>query len=209
MKRSSKIRSLAIGCAVVAAMGVSGLVGHADRWPTIQPLHREHAFLHADRANTDLPFLAFIKDTDGAPVYKFECHSGDYNGESEMNFSGYFQCALFAIKGDALTSTDLLAADTNNELSSDWWNRGRMLSRQLRGKCLAYPEYSTDRHFRLRGMLITMRFTDVEWSARKDQQGNAMIARFTFTLDAVRDRGAQSSRTELPVGPKPPPSCFP
>lgn len=208
MKRSSKIRSLAISCVVAAAMGVSGLAGHADRWPTIRPLHREHAFLHADRANTDLPFLAFIKDTDGVPVYKFECHSGDYNGESEMNFSGYFQCALFAIKGDALTSTDLLAANTKDELSTDWWNRGRMLSRQLREKCLAYPEYSTDRRFRLRGMLVTMRFTDVVWSAKKDQQGNPMIARFAFTLGVVPDRGAQSSRAALLEGPKPPPSCY-
>ena len=47
-----------------------------------------------------------------------------------------------------------------------------MRAAQLRGKCLAYPEYSTDRHFKLRGMLITLQFSGMEWSAARDQQGN-------------------------------------
>lgn len=137
-----------------------------------------------------------------------DCHNTDYNGEAEINFSGDFQCALFAIKGATLISGDLLAADTKNERSTDWWNRGRMLSGQLRGKCLAYPEYSTDRHFRLRGMLLTMRFTRLEWGTLKDQQGHRMVARFTFVLDVVPDTSAHTARTEVPRGPKPS-SCYP
>ena len=182
---------------------------YASQWPTVRPLHAKRSFINPGKDHADTPFLAFIRDTRGVPLYRLECHNGNYDDESEMNFSGEFQCALFAVRGKVLTSGDLLAANTKNELSTDWWNRGRMLSRQLRGKCLAYPEYSTDRHFRLRGMLITMRFEDIRWGSGKDQQGNPQLAKFTFALDVVLDKAAQSSRAELPAGPKPPTSCYP
>ncbi|HVB33252.1 MAG TPA: hypothetical protein VNJ52_02580 [Patescibacteria group bacterium] len=184
------------------------MFGQVNPWPRVEPLRVVHTFLHAD-SNSDLPFLTFIRNSAGVPIYKFECHNGNYDDESEMNFSGTFQCALFGIKGNTLTTTNLLAADTSNELSTDWWNRGRMLSTQLRGKCLGYPEYSADRHFRLRGMLLTMRFTHAQWGTDKNGQGGAAITKFTFTLDVVPDRSALSSRAELPAGPKPPASCYP
>lgn len=81
--------------------------------------------------------------------------------------------------------------------------------RQLRGECLKYPEYSTDRRFKLRGMLLTLRFADVKWSLRKDQEGEPMLAGFIFLVKAVPDESAQSSRAGLPAGPKPPSPCYP
>ena len=209
MRQPTKIWSWVVGYAIIGLLGALGLRAQVRGWPAIRPLRQAHTFVSPGEHGEDTPFLAFIRDTRGVPVYKFECHNGNYDDQSEMNFSGDFQCALFAIKGRRLTSGDLLAANTKDELSTDWWNRGRVLSRQFRGKCLAYPEYSTDRRFRFRGMLIAMRFTDIAWSARKDQQGNPMLAKFTFTLDVVPDRGAQSSRAELPAGAKPPTSCYP
>lgn len=209
MTRPLKLCSWIAGCVVIAVVGASSLLGRVGAWPAIQPVHATHTFINPGEHGEDAPFLALIRDARGAPVYKFECHNGNYDEQSEMNFSGDFQCALFAVKGSTLASGDLLAANTKDELSTDWWNRGRVLSRQLRGKCLAYPEYSTDRHFRLRGMLITMRFTDIAWGARRDQQGNPMLAKFTFTLSVVPDRAAKSSRAELPGGGKPPSSCYP
>jgi hypothetical protein len=161
------------------------------------------------RDNADTPFLALIKDSKGVPIYKLECHNGNYENESEFNFSGDFHCALFAVKGDTLKSGDLLAANTKNEGSTDWWNRGRMFSDQLRGECLAYPEYSNIRHFKVRGMLVTLRFTDIEWSASKDKQSNPLLGKFTFILDAVPDKTAHSQTAELPRGPKPPTTCYP
>ncbi len=159
--------------AIYAAFGIINAVGlraHASNWPIIQPLHGQRTFINPGRGNADTPFLALIKDAGGVPIYKLECHNGNYENESEMNFSGDFQCALFALKGDALASGDLLAANTRNEQSTDWWNRGRMRSAQLREPCLAFPEYSTDRRFKLRGMLITLRFSGIQWSAHKNQQ---------------------------------------
>jgi len=57
---------------------------------------------------------------------------------------------IVCIEGERVITGNLLAANTSDERSTDWWNRGRMRSSQLLGECLAYPEYSTDRNFKLR-----------------------------------------------------------
>lgn len=194
---------------ILALMTSTALLAQASKWPIIRPLEKKQVFIDPGQNNADTPFAAFIKSNDGVPVYKLECHKGNYDDESEMTFSGDFQCALFAIKGRTLTSGDLLAANTKDELSTDWWNRGRMRAAQLRGECLKYPEYSTDRRFKLRGMLLTLRFADVKWGPRKDQQGEPLLAGFTFLLKVVPDESAQGSRAELPAGPKPPSACYP
>ena len=204
MKTTLKIGSLAL-----VLVSAASLFAQASKWPTIRPLEEKKVFINPGQNNADTPFVAFIKASDGVPAYKLECHNGNYENESEMNFSGDFQCALFAVKGTTRTSGNLLASDTKNELSTDWWNRGRMRAAQLRGECLKYPEYSTDRRFKLRGMLLTLRFADVKWSPRKDQQGEPMLAGFTFLVKAVPDESAQSSRAELPAGPRPPSACYP
>jgi hypothetical protein len=146
-----KIWSLIVGYAVIGTMNPVSVRAQANKWPVVQPLRERRTFVSPGRDTADTPFLAFIKDSKDVPIYKLECHNGNYENESEINFSGDFHCALFAVKGDTLKSGDLLAANTRNERSTDWWNRGRMFSDQLRGECLAYPEYSTIRHFKLRG----------------------------------------------------------
>jgi len=175
----------------------------------IKPLKESHTFINPGENDADTPFLAYIKNTLGVPVYKVECHNGNYEGESEINFSGDFQCALFAMNGNSLASGDLLATNTKDEQSTDWWNRGRMRSAQLRRKCLAYPEYSTDRHFRLRGMLITLRFSDIGWGTAVGGQNGPLLKKFTFTLSAVPDRSATGSTAEEAKGSKPPNACYP
>jgi hypothetical protein len=203
-----EMKSLWIFCTFVFAVNGKGVLAQTTLWPTIRALHTSYTFIEPERGK-DTPFLAFIESASGEPVYKFECHNGNYEDESEINFSGDFHCALFAVKGNRVTSADLLAADTKDERSTDWWNRGRVLSRQFRGDCLAYPEYSALRHFELRDMLITLRFTQVEWSDTRDQQGNPLLARFTFALDVVSDQTAQSAAAEPPRGPTPPRACYP
>ena len=84
-----------------------------------------------------------------------------------------------------------------------------MRSAQLRGECLAYPEYSTMRHFKLRGMRVTMRYWDIEWSASKDQQGNPRLGQFAFSLDVSPDRTAHTNAAQRAVGPEPPAQCYP
>jgi hypothetical protein len=204
MKTTLKVCSLAIVLAAAAS-----LFAQASKWPVIRPLEEKKAFINPGQNNADTPFIAFIKDSNGVPVYKLECHNGNYEDESEMNFSGDFQCALFAVKGVTRTSGNLLAVGTKNELSVDWWNRGRMRAAQLRGECLKYPGYSIDRHFRLRRMLLTLRFADIKWSSEKNQQNEPLLAGFTFLLKVVPDESAQSSSAGLEPGPKPPTACYP
>ena len=218
MKAYLKIGRAIIACVAVGVIGAVGLHAQVKHWPLIRPVHKVFTVIFPATVNWDepwktpwdAPFVIYVQDLHGVPVYKFECHSGTYDDDSEWDFSGAYQCVLFATKPDgSLTGSDLLAANTEDELSTDWWNRGRMRAEQLRGKCLAYPEYSTLRHFRLRGMLITFRFTDLGWGPAKDQDGKPLLTRFTFALDVVPERAAQSSRAELPPGPKPPTSCYP
>ncbi len=190
-------------------MPATALLAEASKWPVIRSMEERQAVIDLSKEGADAPVVAFINDVRGVPVYKLECHTGDYDNESEINFSGDFQCALFAIKGATLTSGNLLAADSKDELSTDWWNRGRVRSAQLRGECLRYPEYSTDRRFKLRGMLVTLRLTDVKWSGLNDKHGDPLLAGFTLGLRADPDVSAHNTRAELAAGPKPPTSCYP
>ena len=73
------------------------LLAQASQWPVIRPLEEKRVFINPGQNNADTPFVAFIKASDGVPTYKLECHNGNYEDESEMNFSGDFQCALFAV----------------------------------------------------------------------------------------------------------------
>lgn len=169
--------------------------------PQIKPVHMELKFAHPQQGE-DTPFMVYFLDQKGAKVYRFECHAGGYPDESIMKFSGDFQCALFAFKNDTVSAVNLLAADSRAEQSVDWRNRGRVLARQFQGECLAYPEYSTLRHFRFRELAVTLSFTDIGW------QGST-LAGFTLHLDAVHDPDAQSEMTAVPEGPTPPKSCYP
>jgi len=132
-------------------------------WPLVQPLDEHRAFMLSDNPNSDAPVTLFVRDLHGNPVYKVECHNGNYEDSSEINFSGDFQCALFALSRGVRTSWNLLATNEPQEQGSDWLNRGRMTSGQLWGACGADPEYGTIRHFRLRGMAITIEFMKLRW----------------------------------------------
>jgi len=169
--------------------------------PRIKPVHAEFRFLRP-LVGQDTPFLVYFLDQSGAKVYRFECHAGGYPDESIMKFSGDFQCALFAFKNDTVSAVNLLAADTRAEQSVDWRNRGRVLARQFKGECLAFPEYSTARHFRFRELAVTLGITDIAW------QGSTLSG-FTLHLDAVPDPDAQSEMDTAPEGPVPPKSCYP
>lgn len=184
-----------------------GMFAETNRWPVIQPLTK--SLVIVDTGSSDTPFFAIIRTNGNVPAYKIECHNGNYTDESEMNFSGSFQCALFAINGNTLTSGDLLAANTKDELSTDWWNRGRMRSAQLRGKCLRYPDYSTYRRFMLRGMLITLQFTKIRWSTKRDPHNQPLLSRFTFTFNVIPDKSVHSPRAHQIIGQKPPKACYP
>jgi hypothetical protein len=173
----------------------------------VEPLHERHTFNDLAKSNADTPFLVYLKGTEGVAFYKLECHNGFYENDTGVDFSGDFQCVLFAIDGNKVTTGNLLAVDNKDERSTDWFNRGRILSEQLRGACAGYPEYESVRHFKLRGMLITFQFTDLEW-ARLIDQNKLILNKFTFDLSVVLDKRNQTAAAEPVKGAKPPNSCY-
>ena len=177
--------------------------------PAIQPLHAEFVYVRPQKPGDDAPFITYILDAKGNKVYRFECHDGGYYDEGyDLHFTGDFQCVLFPFKGDTVSAVNVLAADTHAEQSKDWWNRGRILARQLRGDCRNYPEYSTARHFRLRGMAFTLSIKDIVWDPGAGGKEPA-LAKFILRVEAVMDPDATSPVAEAADGPAPPKACYP
>lgn len=179
-----------------------------NEWPPIRQVEVSRTFNNKTTI-ADTPFFLSIKDVHRVTIYRLECHNGNYENGSKINFSGDFQCALFAIKNGSRVSGNLLAANTKDELSTEWWNRGRMRSAQLRGKCLDYPDYSTDRIFKLRGMRLTLRFTKMKWGRNKSREHGPVLIGFTFTFKAVPDESAHTANPDVVGAPAPPASCYP
>ena len=168
---------------------------------TIQPVHAVFHFQRPE-ANADVPFTVFLQNGAGKQVYLFECHTGANPDTSELAWSGDYQCALFPFRDDSVSAVNLLAVDDKQEQSADWYNRGRLLAKQLQGDCLDYPEYSTLRHFKLRGMDLTIGYSDIVWQGTK-------LEKFTLHLDVTPDPDAKSPVAEPAAGERPPRSCYP
>jgi hypothetical protein len=88
----------------------------------------------------------------------------------------------------------------------DWRNRGRLIAAQLQGDCLQYPEYSTLRHFRLRGMDVTLAYSDIAWTQGPKA---SQLRGFTLTLDTMPDKDAKMPMAEVAAGDAPPTRCYP
>lgn len=174
-------------------------------WPKIQPFSHEWHIPNASKPDADTPVLAYIRDDAGQPAYKLECHSGEYSDQSEMNFSGTYQCALFALKDGHNASWDLLA-DRNHQ-DSDWDNRGRMIAQQLDGSCGETPGYGTHRSFTLRGMRLELTFKSLNWGLGSGAQaGKRQLNSFTLIATVQPDSKATSPQAETLKTP-PPSSC--
>jgi hypothetical protein len=199
---------LNIARVLVAALVLLTLQGEpADcqaRWPRIQAVRQDVTYA-ADRAG-DTPFLVVVRDVDDVPRYRFECHNGDYDAVIGFTYSGDFHCALFAIHGATDVSGNLLSDDSSYETSTDWANRGRVLARQLREPCVSLAEYGAIRHFRLRGMTMTMRFVDIE-SRRIPGRIDPALGRFTFIVSVEPDARATTAQAERVQVPRPPREC--
>lgn len=171
-------------------------------WPRVQSFAKEWHIPDAAITGADTPVLAYIRDVKGVPIYKLECHSGDYDNGTEINFSGTFQCALFAWKGGRNASWNLLA-DRNHQ-DSDWDNRGRMLAQQLNATCGGWAEYGTHRTFQLRGMDINFVFKNLQW---KPSGGREALGTFTFAVQVRNDPKSITPQADVVKVSQPPSSC--
>jgi hypothetical protein len=165
-------------------------------WPKIRPHHVRQTY--RIRGDSDTPFLMSVESLAGTPLYRFECHNGNYEDTSFINFSGDFQCALFSLDHGQRSSWNLLPSDERSEQTSDYFSRGRMTSNQLWGACGVTPEYGLVRHFSLRGMPVTIEFKDLGGGPSKGHE-QARLNEFTFSLDISPEKTA-TSPTAASVG---------
>ena len=196
-------------CALFLGASAIGAVAQAADWPAVKSLYERHVFIAPGKDGSDTPFIVDVHDSTGAARYRLECHNPNYRGDPTDTYASYFQCRLQVLQDGKRVGPNLLAADTPDEKSEDWRNRGRLRLVQLLGECIAFPEYSMTRHFRLRGMLLTLQFLDVEWSPRRDAQGYPLIDQFTVSLDVVPDETAKTAAAEPVEGNLPPKFCYP
>jgi hypothetical protein len=168
-------------------------------------LHKEWIVSTEGDRSRDVP-VVFVILTDSDVEYRVECHTGEYEGTNPINYSGDYQCGMFAMKGPQRTSWNLFADDTAVQRSSDWFNRGRMTEGQLRGAC-GTSEWGVLRRFRLRGMIVTLTFEDLKWGARKGLSGEH-LTRFKVAINVQPDPSATSATTERLKSSEPPPGCW-
>jgi len=100
---------------------------------------------------------ALIRSRTGVPLYHLQCHSAGYTGDSDFDYSGEFECRLSSVGDHDLYST-LLTEDANQ--NRDWESRARFFAADVIGKCANIPQFGSVRHFRLRGMQLTLKIVD-------------------------------------------------
>ena len=184
------------------SLGASIKAGAA--WPPVLPVHKMYTFAHAGENGGDTPVKVFVLSTAYDTLYRIECHNSNYNDTYDLMFSGDFQCALWAVKHDELASGNLFADSSKLQRESEWFNRGRLLAKQVSEQCASYPEYGLTRHFRTRGMSITLAFGDIRWSMSTSQR---RMEQFTVDITVEPDSTAQSETSETARAPMPPRGC--
>lgn len=179
--------SLLIACAVFFCSGRPD-----TEWPIIQPIQIVRSFENPGKDDSDTPIKLTVVNSSGQPAYQIDCHNGNFDGSPQFNFSGDFQCVMVALTNGKPVSRNLLAAPS--EQYTEWGNRGRMLARQLRPACASLSEYGAERQFRLRRMVVTLRFTNIEFDASSPTPD--VLKHLTVEVSVVRADNARSAEAE-------------
>jgi len=176
-------RTLA-GLAMWCSFELPGLAS-AQSWPVVQPLHA--SFRVEETAASAVE--ALVRDVDGDALYRFSCRDAPGRGSRDGTDRGVLDCTL----QDARRSDphDLLVEAREVE-DAEAFRRDRVSASELLGDCASYPEYGRLRHFRLRGMALTLSFEDVRIGAR-DADGAPTLAAYTLELSVDADPSAKPS----------------
>jgi hypothetical protein len=112
-----------------------------------------------------------------------------------FDWSGDFECRLTSLYSHDSFST--LFAD-NPRVTRDWDTRARFLAEELIGSCASYPEHGALRHFRLRGMTITLSIHDVVFDSTLMDNGDLRpsLKSFRFVISVERNPAVHSSLTQ-------------
>jgi hypothetical protein len=177
-----------VGCAVLSAATIP-----LD-WPRVAPLSESFFFPDASKAGAKL----YIRGINGEPIYVLECHTYGYEGNSKFDYSGDFECSLGSIYPVHDSYSTLLTYDPIQ--TRDWESRARVFAEELYEACADYPEYGRERNFRLRGMKLSFKFSDVQFTRDRlvgdRPRGSLALRSFRFDVQVVADPTAVSQIAE-------------
>ena len=161
-------------------------------WPVVGTIKRSFDFPDARNALLELPIL----EVNSKPLYILSCRGRDLLDDPDFEYTGDFECRLRSLYSADLYST-LLTHNPMQERS--WESRGRFISESLYGQCADYPEYGRVRHFRLRGMKLTLALSRITFErARRPggQEESELLKSFHLEVAIEPDPGALSTIAE-------------
>ncbi len=174
-------------------------------WPAVSPLARSFRLVDHDQQTARLS----IDGVDASKLYFLECHLNayEYGDDPAFNYSGDFECRLTSTSPLKNNGYPTLLTDEKHP-TRDWHSRGRFLLEEFTGRCASYPEWGAVRHFRLRGMELTLSVSSVkveEGSRGRNQPWNTdRIASLDFSVEVVPDPKALSGIAEPTEYAEPP-----
>ncbi len=174
------------------------------QWPAVLPLEKTFYIEDAGLASVDVS----IAGTDKKPLYRLSCRGrGKFHEDTSFDYSGDFECRLTSLYSKDHYST-LLTEDPRQE--RDWESRGGFMAYELVGQCEHYPEYGRLRHFRLRGMKLTLELDNIGFYRGRrpgDSKNTDLLKSFRFVVRVGPDPTALSTIAEdVPFVDPPPPS---
>jgi hypothetical protein len=125
--------------------------------PRVQSFSQTFEVPDVSQANV----ITLIRSKTGKPLYRLRCHSAGFTGDSDFDYSGDFECRLSSAVHKDKYST-LLTEDKHQ--SRDWESRGRFFASELKGECAKIPNFGVERQFKLRGMDLTLRIIDPQFT---------------------------------------------
>lgn len=161
-------------------------------WPAVGTMRRSFNFPEARNALLELPILG----VNSKPLYLLSCRGRDLHHDPDFEYTGDFECRLKSLYSTDRYST-LLTYNPLQERS--WESRGRFISESLYGQCADYPEYGRVRHFRLRGMKLTVELSRITFERAHrpgDLEESELLKSFRLEVAIERDPSALSTIAE-------------
>lgn len=129
----------------------------SPEWPKIQPFEKAYTFNSEEEM-----YLHFdVPDVNGKTAYFVECASPSNTHAKVENFaySRQFECRLSLLRAKSLPESQLLVDRVDAD--REWMSRGGFTWNQITGRCSEYPDYGSQRAFRLRNLKLVITISGV------------------------------------------------
>jgi len=162
-----------------------------DRWRGITPFEQTYRVANP----RDAVIETHILDPDGGPLYVLVCRTC-LDDSTELIYGCDLDCHLL-FDGFEEYEGNLLS---DLEGDAAWHSRGRVEAKELCGPCGDYPEYGRVRHFRMRGIQLTLEFQDVVFQEGTcpSAELDPVLESYSLKVTATNEPGAVLEMPEAP-----------